>query len=194
MRSNLRITHTHWPIATIVRMATEESIGRIAWLYHFTDSRNLPSIRALGGLYSMQRLKELGIDSLFPGGNEWSLSADENSGMDRYVHLCFRQNHPMEFRARERGQIERTLWVYADAQSIFKMRGVRFSPGVSNKAGMETIPLKEAANMIDYDVLYSGWSLRNRDVQIRMSTAERCEILVPDFLPIKYFERFLPNG
>jgi hypothetical protein len=175
-------------------MGSAEKLARVQWLYHFTDTRNLPSIRAMGGLYSMHWLKQLGAQNVFPGGNDWSLNADILSGMDQCVHLCFRRNHPMEFRAKERGQIEKTLWLYIDAQSIFKMDGVRFSSDVANKSGVESCPIQDASEKIDYDVLYSGWDLRNSEVQTRMTNAERCEVLVPDFVPIKYFERLLPNG
>jgi hypothetical protein len=175
-------------------MGSAEKLANVKWLYHFTDTRNLPSIKAMGGLYSMERLTHLNAQNVVPGGNDWSLSADVMFGMNRYVHLCFRRNHPMEFRAREREQIKQTLWLFVDAQSIFNMAGVKFSPDVANKSGVEPCPIQEAADMIDYDVLYSGWDLRNPDARSRMTSAERCEILVPDFVPIKYFERFLPNG
>jgi len=175
-------------------MGSAEKLARVQWLYHFTDTRNLPSIREMGGLYSMQQLKRLGAKSVFPGGNDWSRSADIRFGMDQYIHLCFRQNHPMEFLARERGEIKQTHWLRIDAKKVFKLDGVRFSPGVANKSGAEHCSIQDASDKIDYDVLYNGWDLRNTEVQTRMRNAERCEVLVPEFVPIKYFERLPPNG
>jgi hypothetical protein len=170
------------------------SLGRVVELYHFTDTRNLPSIRARGGLYSMQLLKQMGVQGVIPGGNDWSLSADQIFGMDQYVHLCMRRNHPMEYRAKERGQIQRTLWLTIDAANIFNLEGVLFSYDVSNSSGVKICPLQEAAADIDYDILYGRADLRDPELQSRMSKAERCEILVPKYIPIQYFERFLPNG
>jgi hypothetical protein len=142
----------------------------------------------------MARMKQFGIKELFAGGNELSQTADLRFGMDRYVHLCFRKNHPMQFLAKQRGQIEQTLWLHIDAHSVFRMEGVVFCPGVSNKSGMEMLSLDVADKSIDYEVLYGGLDLRNSEVRSRMAIVEKCEILVPDFIPVKYFERCLPNG
>lgn len=46
------------------------TIAKIPMLYHFTDRRNLASIRELGGLYSLTKLNEMGVQITAPGGNE----------------------------------------------------------------------------------------------------------------------------
>src|SRR5260370_4560046 len=74
-----------------------DPLSRITRLYHFTDRQNLPLIQKLGGLYPPSQLEARGIQIPAPGGNQWSRDADKMSGMDRYVHLCFRPNHPMEY-------------------------------------------------------------------------------------------------
>ena len=82
----------------------KEIMARNGWVfYHFTDTRNLPSIRA-HGLLSMRELRQRGI-VVTPGGNDWSLDADQRSGMDGYVHLCFFKGHPMEWLATQDGRI-----------------------------------------------------------------------------------------
>ncbi len=73
--------------------------------YHFTDQKNAASIRERGGLYSLAALREMGIEIPAPGGNDWSHDADAMKGLDQYVHLCFRPNHPMEYVARQDGRI-----------------------------------------------------------------------------------------
>ena len=83
-----------------------KSLDQIPRLYHFTDRRNLDSIRAQGGLYPLSDLVNRGVNIAAPGGNQWSRDADEPKGMGRYVHLCFRSNHPMEYQARQDGRIE----------------------------------------------------------------------------------------
>ena len=84
---------------------------QITTLYHFTDRRNLPKIRELKGLYSLAKLKEMQVAIPNPGGNEWSHEADQKKGMDRYIHLCLRDNHPMEHVARENKHIGDTIFL-----------------------------------------------------------------------------------
>jgi hypothetical protein len=174
-------------------MPLSAPLNQITWLRHFTDSRNLTSIRELGGLYSMAKLREMEVAKLCPGGNQWSLDADLGSGMDQYVHLCFRANHPMEYIARSEQRIEQTRWLYVKP-SVLLRKGVLFCPGVSNKAGMETFPIEEAAEMIDYEVLYTKTDWSDPAIKARLQAAEKCEILVPDFIPFRYFDEYFPNG
>jgi hypothetical protein len=175
-------------------MATSDRLSRITWLHHFSDTRNLTSIKALGGLYSRHHLKELGANQFYTGGNQWSLDADEIVGMDKYVHLCLRTNHAMEHIAKQEGRIERTMWLYIDAASIFKTEGVMYSYGVSNKSGVKICSIQEAAADIDFQVLYTRTDWHDPEINARLSQAELCEILVPEHVPLKYFERYLPIG
>jgi hypothetical protein len=99
-------------------MVSPDPFSRVTWLYHFTDRRNLTLIWDLDGLWSTAKLKEMGVE-FYPGGNQHSLDADEMVGMDQYVHLCFKSNHPMEYLAKQDGRIEKTLWIYIeDAASV----------------------------------------------------------------------------
>jgi hypothetical protein len=171
-----------------------ELLKRITWLHHFTDTRNLPSIKKLGGLYSRHKLKEMGSDGYHAGGNQWSLDADELFGMEKYVHLCLRTNHPLEHIATQDGRIEKTAWLYIDAASVFKHEEVLYSYGVSNKSGMKICPIEEAAKDIDFQVLYTRTDWHDPDINARLRHAELCEILVPKHVPLKYFEKYFPNG
>jgi len=175
-------------------MSFPDPLSRITWLHHFTDIRNIPSIKKLGGLYSRERLREMGVEKLYTGGNQWSLDADELVDMHKYVHLCFRTNHAMEHIAKQDGRIERTLWLYIDAASVLRTKGVLYSYGVSNKRGMKICPIQEAVGDIDFQVLYTRMDWHDPEVYARLSQAELCEILVPDHVPLKYFERYFPNG
>ena len=109
-------------------MAGSDLLTRITWLHHFTDTRNLKLIRELGGLYSRRQLQKMGLTGFYPGGNQWSLDADDMAGMADYVHLCMRPSHPMEYLAKQDGRIERTLWLYIDAKSVFDRDGVDLPP------------------------------------------------------------------
>ena len=165
---------------------------RIPHLYHFTCRRNLASIKEMDGLYATALLRSLGL-KFFPGGNQWSLDADEIAGMDEYVHLCFTKNHPMEMLAREDGRITSPVYLEIDRRVLYE-EGVRFSPGVSNKSGVSTFTIAEATEgeMIDYDVLYKYMQWGDPQVQARRQAAEKCEILVPNYVSLSFIKN-LPN-
>jgi hypothetical protein len=147
-------------------------LDRIPLLYHFTDTRNLPLIRELGGLYSLSQLRALRVDIPAPGGNEWSHDADCMKGLDEYVHLCFRRNHPMEYVARQEGRIAESIFLQID-RGVLDIEGVRFTPDVSNKAGVESCSLEEACAIIDFDVLYTRAEWREPEVQQRLQLSIR---------------------
>lgn len=104
----------------------------VSAFFHFTDVSNVPHITAHGGLYSLDELRRRKIPVPRPGGNQWSHDADVYKGLDKYVHLCFRLNHPMEFVARQDQRIVQTafLEIHPDVLSI---PGVLYAPDVSNK-------------------------------------------------------------
>jgi hypothetical protein len=80
----------------------------ITSFYHFTDTRNLPSIKAHGGLLPWSQIRG---NVVAPGGNDWSHDADAIKGQDNYVHLCFLPEHPMEFVARKDGRIQESRFL-----------------------------------------------------------------------------------
>ena len=99
----------------------------------------------------------------------------------------------MEHIAKNEGRIVKTSWLYIRPQ-VLEIPGALFCPGVSNKSGMTTHSLQEAAQMIDYQVLYTRTNWSDPDIQSRLHDAELCEILIPDFVPFQYFAEYFPNG
>jgi hypothetical protein len=160
--------------------------------YHFTDRRNLSLIRKLGGLYSLARLREMAVVIPAPGGNDWSHDADTARGLHRYVHLSFKANHPMEFVARREGRIADSVFL-AIHPDVIRTEGVMFAPDVSNKSGVEVCAIQEAKDKIDFEVLYTRTVWRDPVIQTRLQQAEKCEILVPDHIPLDLI-RNLPDG
>lgn len=173
-------------------MAGADPLKRITLLYHFTDRRNLPSIREHGGLYPMTKLKKKNIKVIAPGGNEWSQDADGMKGMDAYVHLCFRNNHSMEYLARQEGRIGDTIFLHIHPD-VLTWDGVLFTDDVANKAGVETHTIEEAREIIDFEVLYTRTIWSDPKVQARLQQAEKYEILVPKKIPLVMI-RNLPDG
>ncbi len=156
-------------------------VDRVNALYHFTDRRNLASIREMGGLYSWASLREMGAEVEVPGGNDWSHTADAFKGLDRYVHLCFRKSHPMEYSARQDGRLGESIFLQIDPR-VLDEDGVLFTNDVSNKAGVETLSLDRFEEIMDLEVLQMKPDWGDEDFKNRLRKAEKCEILVPDFI------------
>lgn len=169
-----------------------KDLKRIPVLYHFTDRRNLALIRQLGGLYPLSELRKKGIEVPVPGGNPWSHEANGMKGMDQYVHLCFRSTHPMEFVAREEGRIGDSIFLQVHPE-VLQWEGVRFTPDVANKSGVQVYEIDEALEMIDFEVLYTRTDWRNPAIRQRLQQAEKCEVLVPRLIPLELIRNF-PNG
>jgi len=162
-------------------------------LFHFTDRRNLASIQATGGLFSYARLREMGIEIPAPGGNEWSRDADARGGMDRYVHLCLKNEHPMEYHAKREGRIKSSIFLSIHTDTL-QFEGVRFTAGVSNKGDVEPCSMEEAMKIIDFDMLNEGWkNYRDPEIQSRLQRVKKYEILVPDHVPLRLILNF-PHG
>lgn len=101
----------------------------------------------------------------------------------------------MEWYIRQRNPGMQMIYLSID-RSILYEPGVRFSPGVANAVGMTTYTVQEAmdGDMIDYDAFYGNiGSLRDPEPQARRQKAERSEILVPDYVDIRFIMN-LPNG
>ena len=113
-------------------------LGRLR-LYHFTDVRNVASIKEHGGIYSLDQCEALGIEIAAPGGDENSQDSDRANGMDKYVHLCLRGEHPMEYSAKAKGRIEKSIFIPINSD-VLAIDGVRFVPGMSNKKGIADVP------------------------------------------------------
>ncbi len=178
----------------MMNRSRENPLAQIDGLYHFTDTRNLALISRLGGLYSRFALQEMGVlGDISCGGNELSASADARFGMDRYVHLCFRRKHPMEYLAKNDGRIIESKFLPI-SPAVLEFDGVLFSPDVSNKGGVQPVPIQEAIDRIDFEVLYGQTNWANPDISARLRAAEKCEILVPDHVPRAFIATQLPNG
>lgn len=161
-------------------------------LYHFTDRRNLASIRERGGLYPLATLRRNGWAAPAPGGNQLSRELDQSKGMDAFVHLCFRPSHPMEHVARQEGRIDDSIFLQIHPV-VLQWEGVRFAPEVANKSGVSTLSVQEAMKVIDFEVLYTWTDWHDPQIKQRLQRAEKAEILVPDRIPLGLIRNF-PSG
>jgi ssDNA thymidine ADP-ribosyltransferase, DarT len=150
--------------------------------YHFTDTRNLPTIRQ-HGLLSMSALRERNL-IVAPGGNDWSLDADKRSGMDNYVHLCFFKEHPMEYLATKEGRIQSSRFLKIDP-SIIEIQGVMITNAVANRADTWPQPAEQMVAKLDLEVIYQRTDWKDPKIQVRLRAARLCELLIPKAIPLK---------
>ena len=81
-------------------------------LYHFTDERNIESIKE-NGLISWHRLNVRKIVH-YPASNQLSRELDVRKNLQDYVHLTFNRNNPMARRAEREGRIGKLVWLIID--------------------------------------------------------------------------------
>lgn len=153
---------------------------KIGCFYHFTDTRNLPSIKRLGGLLPWSQIKG---SVVAPGGNGWSHDADAIKGQDNYVHLCFFPEHPMEFVARNDGRILESRFLRVDP-SVIHTPGILFSPDVSNKSGVPMMDLTTAASEMDFGIIALADKWLDPSLFERKKRASKYELLVPGKIPL----------
>ena len=157
--------------------------------FHFTDRRNLPSIQHFGGLYSLRRLQEEGVYIPVPSGNELSHRLDIEQELDRYVHLCLTDKHPMEWVARDKGRIQSSIFLQVSLE-VLDFSGVMFAPDVSNKSGVELHTMDTARDLIDFEVAYTRMDWRDPEIKQRLDQCRKCEILVPDLISLDLIRNF----
>lgn len=58
--------------------------------------------------------------------------------------------------------------------------------GVSNKSSVTPLPAADLIPKLDLEVIYSRTDWNDPAINERLKAAERCEILVPDCVPLKY--------
>lgn len=91
----------------------------IRYLYHFTDIRNIPSIKRHGGLLSWSYCDKHGILIPKPGGIGFGRQLDVRKNLQDYVRLSFTRNHPMMYVAKKEGRITNPVILLIDIKAAF---------------------------------------------------------------------------
>jgi hypothetical protein len=156
--------------------------ARYLKVFHWTDTRNLPSI-GQHGLLSLVELAERGISPPAAGGNLISKQLDASSGLDSYVHLCLSDQHPMEYVARQEGRVLEVRYIQID-KSVLERDGVLFCNDVANKSGVSPIAIDEAITGEDLPFMGRWNDYRDPAVQAKLKRAKRFEILVPNVIEV----------
>lgn len=151
----------------------------VSCFYHFTDVRNLPSIRMQGGLLSWHYCKIHGIAIPFQGGNSASEVLDKRYGLEDFVRLSFCNDHPMAWRLQTRGNKLVLLKIKIDVACF---RDTQFSD--INAADSSHIhgPKLEHLKMINISATKRNY-VSKTDPDFKPHQAE---VMVKTFVPMEY--------
>lgn len=151
----------------------------IRFLYHFTDVRNIPSIKRHGGLYSWYYCHTHDITIPCQGGDYDSQELDKKYGLEDYVRLSFCDDHPMAYRLKQSGSNIKILKIKAD---VALLKDVQFSD--MNAADKRHTHGKTLGHlqMVDFDATKMHY-LRSDDPNFKPHQAE---VMVKTFIPLKY--------
>ena len=158
--------------------------------YHFTDKRNLESIRK-HGLLCASELRVRGIfKDVVTGGDQNSLATDTAKGTDKYVCLCFTRGHPMAHVA-QRDERALELVLLEINPEVIKIPNVMITNAASNQTGIVRQAAADALDDLDLDVIYNWMKWADPAVNARLQIADKYEILVPNCVPVEYIIRGL---
>ena len=158
--------------------------GHVAKLYHFTDRDNLESIIKNGGLYSWKDCEEKGIKISKPGGGDLSRSLDSRDGLERYVRLGFSDDHPMKFVAMDDGRISNPVVLEIDIDVVL-WQNTLYADRNATKNGANVGGTLDDLKRIQ---LYLFRGIRYFDLDANEKMFYQAEILVKNFIPLKYIK------
>ncbi|MHB1326157.1 MAG: DarT ssDNA thymidine ADP-ribosyltransferase family protein [Thermoleophilia bacterium] len=164
-------------------MRIDEFIAKTGarYVYHFTSTANLPSIRE-HGLLSDREMRFRGIKPTARGGDEASIKDDRDKKLNHDIHLCFMSDHPMERKARWRLGTTRFLKVEV---SVLGREGVRGCAGLANRGCAYVMDIEDILDRIDLNTLYGGLGgTCVKEPWARYNKARKAEILVPEHIPV----------
>lgn len=148
----------------------------IECFYHFTDVKNIPLIKDIGGLCSWDFLYKNKVIIPFQGGDEESMKYDKKYGLEDYVRLCFCKNHPMEYRLQQRGA---KLVMLRISVEVAKFANTLFSD--MNAADSRHTHGGQLSDLlkVNIDATKTGITARD-DINFKLRQAE---VMVKTFIP-----------
>ena len=153
------------------------SSNNIRYLYHFTDRRNLESIRRHGGLYSWKYCDTHDINIPYTGGDSMSRSLDCRYDLEDYVRLSFCDDHPMTYRLSQNGYDLVLLKIKVD---VAELDATLFSDMNATDNNCNYGKTLADLQRVDLNATKRHY-LRNTDPLFKKHQAE---VLVKTFIPI----------
>ena len=157
--------------------------NRITKLYHFTDFDNLESIIKYGGLYSWADCDEKGIKIAKPGGSSQSRSLDSRDRLEHYVRLSFAYDHPMQYVAMNDGRISNPVVLEIDIETALWDSSL-YADRNATKNGANVGGTLEDLKEVRFGLF--NRMMRYFDMSEEAKTHYQAEVLVKNFIPLKY--------
>ena len=153
--------------------------NEVRCLYHFTDKRNIPSIKIHGGLFSWYYCHTHNITIPCQGGDEESQNLDRKYGLEDFVRLSFCDNHPMAYRLRQANSDIVILKIKID---VAFLKNTLFSDmNAADKRHTHGATLEDLLN-VDFEATKMHY-LKSSDSRFK---AHQAEVMVKTFIPKEY--------
>lgn len=91
----------------------------------------------------------------------------------------------MEYEATKDGRIKQTAWLKIDP-TVIRLPGTKITLDVSNKGGIIPKEAMDALESLDCEVIYSRTDWNDAEIKERRKAAKKCELLIPEIVPLKY--------
>lgn len=154
----------------------------VRYFYHFTDCKNLPSIKRHGGLFSWYYCNSHDIKIPYPGGNSDSRGLDTRHGLQDFVRLSFCDDHPMAYRLHCDGADLVPLRISIEVATFEHTRFSDMNAAAnahSNGASFDDL------KKVDIAATKQHFVRRNDGAIFHLHQAE---VMVKTFIPIEYIE------
>lgn len=150
----------------------------IYFFYHFTDRKNLQSIKKLGGLYSWNYLESNNLNYVNSGGNQESRSLDRRRNLQDYVRLSFSDNLPMKWHREQEGYdivlLKISLSIINDDMLVSDINATDTNCNFSNGY--------KGLDIVDYQAVKKGICYRTDP----LFKKKQAEILIKSKVPSEY--------
>lgn len=173
------ISHTQKVNASAIR--NHLTSNGVRCFYHFTDRRNLESIKKQGGLYSWHYCEDHGITIPYPGGNGTSRSLDSYHGLSDYVRLSFCTDHPMKWVLEQKGYDIVLLRVKIDVACL---EGTLFSDINATDNNHRHGGTLDDLKRVNIPATQENYVSRTSPI----FKQHQAEVMVKTFIPLEYIE------
>ena len=156
----------------------------IQYLYHFTDRRNIPSIKRNGGLLSWNYCVQHKIDIPSPGGGNLSRQLDISRNLQDYVRLSFTTQHPMMYIAMKDGRIDNPVILKIDPSVVY-LKHTKYS---NMNATIKRLAPNIGTSLEDFKKIHfnSVKVQTHFDLNVEEQPYFQAEVMVKTFISKKY--------
>jgi hypothetical protein len=88
----------------------------------------------------------------------------------------------MKFLAHQAGRLPNPRYLVIQPE-VLEIPGTRIALGVANANDVEILPVADAIDRLDVEVLYTRTDWKDPAINLRLRAAEKFEVLIPDAVP-----------